>query len=87
VYPLTPVVVVVGLGLYKAVELIDHLSIAYHDNSDRADTRRLLIGRLKVDSDEVPKHLFNFLSAAKVIDFFLFHVSLPQHYNTLREYT
>ena len=48
--------VVVRLWLDEAIEGIGHLTFTYHDRSHRADTRRFLVGRLEVDSDEVSKH-------------------------------
>ena len=54
VYPLAEIAVEVGFRLNEAVERIGHLPIAHHDHSHRADARRHLVGRLKVDGDEVP---------------------------------
>ena len=42
--------------LDQTVERVSNLPVAYHDYSYGADTRRLLIGRLEVDGDEVSKH-------------------------------
>ena len=54
---LTPVVVVVWLGLDETVEAVYHLTITYHHYSNGADARRLLIGRLEIYGNEIADHI------------------------------
>jgi hypothetical protein len=58
-HPLTKVAVVVRLWLYQTVERINHPATTYHHHSHGADTRRMLVGRLKVDGYEVTNHGFS----------------------------
>ena len=61
-YALAPIVVVVRLWLNQAIETVCYLPIAHHDHSYGADARRLLIGRLEIDGNEVADHFFVYLT-------------------------
>jgi hypothetical protein len=60
---LAPIVVVVRFWLDETIETVCHLPITYHDHSNGADARRLLIGRLEVDGNEIPNHKTYYLFA------------------------
>ena len=56
-HPLAEVAVVVRLWLDETVERVNHPATPYYDQSHGADTRRVLVGRFKVDGDEVANHV------------------------------
>ena len=66
-YTLTPIIIVVWLRLDQTIERVHYLPVTHHDHPDGADTRRFLIGRLKVDGDEVSKHVLFRLKALAIL--------------------
>ena len=60
-HPLAEIAVEVRLWLNETVERVNHPATAYHDHSHGTDTRRLLVGRLKVNGYEVANHASDIL--------------------------
>ena len=53
-HPLAEPTVIIRFWLDKAIERIYYFPIAHHDDPHRADARWLLVGRLKVNGNEIP---------------------------------
>lgn len=63
-------IIIVRRRVHKAIEPVNDLTVSYHNNTHRTDTRRIIVGRFEVNSCEILHFFITFATDYKVMNYF-----------------